>query len=152
LFSGSIYENITITNPRASASEVMDIVRSVGLETDINDMPMGLQTVIDENGSTISGGQKQRILIARALVNKPKIILMDEATSALDNITQAHVCETISKLNSCTRIVIAHRISTIQHCDMIVVMNEGRIVEQGTYHQLLQLKGMFYGLAARQSV
>lgn len=152
LFSGSIYENITITNPRVSISEVMDIVRAVGLETDINDMPMGLQTIIDENGSTISGGQKQRILIARALVNKPQIILMDEATSALDNITQAHVCQTISKLSNCTRLIIAHRISTIQHCDMIVVMNEGRIVEQGTYNDLLQLKGMFYDLAVRQSV
>ena len=91
-------------------------------------MPMGLHTVLAENSGTISGGQQQRILIARAIVNKPKIIYFDEATSALDNVTQAMVCETLESLQA-TKVVIAHRLSTVMNCDRIFVMDKGEIVE-----------------------
>lgn len=149
LISGSIYENITITAPNATYEDVKETVKSVGLEEDIANMPMGLHTVLSEDCGTISGGQQQRILIARAVVGKPKILFFDEATSALDNITQALVCESLEKLNA-TRLVIAHRLSTIMNCDRIIVLDKGQIAEEGTYHELMERKGLFYELARRQ--
>jgi len=149
LISGSIYENITITNSKISLKSVREVVKEAGLEEDIAKMPMGLYTGLMEDAGTISGGQKQRILIARAIVNKPKILFFDEATSSLDNITQAIVCESLEKLNA-TRVVIAHRLSTIVKCDRIIVIDNGEIVEQGTYHELMENKGLFFQLASRQ--
>lgn len=151
LIAGSIYENITITAPKIKRSEVEQAVTAVGLADDIAAMPMGLNTVVAEGAGTISGGQQQRILIARAIVNKPKILFFDEATSALDNVTQAQVCESLEKLHA-TRIVVAHRLSTVMHCDRILVMDAGRVIEQGSYEELMQKKGAFYQLAARQIV
>ena len=149
LISGSIYENITLTKPDATMKQVQEVVKSVGLADDIDNMPMGLHTVLSENCGTISGGQQQRILIARAIVSQPKILYFDEATSALDNITQSMVCATLEKLDS-TRVVIAHRLSTIIDCDRIIVMEAGRIVEEGNYKELMNSKGLFYQLASRQ--
>lgn len=149
LLTGSIYENITIAAPNTSMERVEETVREVGLEEDIKKMPMGLHTMIAEGAGTISGGQAQRILIARALVNKPKVIFLDEATSALDNVTQNQVVETLEKV-SATKLVIAHRLSTVKNCDRIIVMDKGRIAEQGTYEELMARKGLFYRLAIRQ--
>lgn len=149
LISGSIYENITLTAVNASYDDVERVVEEVGLTEDIEEMPMGLQTVVTEHCGTISGGQKQRILIARALINQPKVIFFDEATSALDNVTQAQVCDTLEKMDS-TRIVIAHRLSTIRNCDRILVLDQGNIVEEGDYETLMEKKGMFWELARRQ--
>lgn len=151
LISGSIFENITITAPDATLSEVQQAVEAVGLKDDIDAMPMGLHTILSEDASTISGGQQQRILIARAIISNPQILIFDEATSALDNITQRMVCDTLDSMQS-TRIVIAHRLSTIMRCDRIVVLNEGRIAEQGTYEELMSNNGLFCSLAGRQMV
>lgn len=151
LISGSIYENITITAPHTTMKRVQQVIQEVGLEKDIKDMPMGLHTVLSENSGTISGGQQQRILIARAIVGKPKILFFDEATSALDNVTQSMVCESLAGLKA-TRMVIAHRLSTVMDCDRIFVMDQGVIVEQGNYEELMQKKGVFYQLASRQMV
>lgn len=151
LISGSIYENITITAPNATLDDVHQTIEDVGLADDIAEMPMGLHTVLSEDCGTISGGQQQRILIARAIVGKPKVLFFDEATSALDNITQAMVCESLDKLNA-TRLVIAHRLSTIMDCDRIIVLDKGQVVEQGTYDELMEQKGLFYELAHRQIV
>ena len=122
-----------------------------GIDKDIEDMPMGMHTLISEGSGGISGGQKQRLMIARALINNPKILLFDEATSALDNITQKIVSDNIDKLK-CTRIVIAHRLSTIKNCDRIIVLDKGKISESGTFDELMNLKGLFYQLAVRQLV
>lgn len=149
LISGSIYENITITAPNCKMDRVKEVIKEVGLEDDIDQMPMGLHTVLSENSGTISGGQRQRILIARAIVGKPKIIYFDEATSALDNVTQSMVCESLEKLKA-TRLVIAHRLSTVMNCDRIFVLEHGELVEQGSYHDLMEKKGRFYDLAIRQ--
>lgn len=149
LISGSIYENITITAPNATMKRVKEVIKEVGLEDDIEQMPMGLHTVLSEGSGSISGGQQQRILIARALVGKPKVIFFDEATSALDNVTQSMVCQSLEAL-SATRLVIAHRLSTVMNCDRILVMDQGRLVEQGSYAELMDLKGRFYELASRQ--
>lgn len=151
LIQGSIHENITITAPNTKLKRVHEVVREVGLEDDIKDMPMGLHTVLSENSGTISGGQKQRILIARAIVNKPKIIFFDEATSALDNVTQATVTQSLERLKA-TKIVIAHRLSTVMNCDRILVLEHGELVEEGSYNELMEKKGRFYELAIRQIV
>ena len=110
---------------------------------------MGMQTVISEGQGGISGGQKQRLMIARAIAPKPKILIFDEATSALDNKTQKQVSEALDRLN-CTRIVIAHCLSTIRNCDRILVMDNGAIIEEGNYDQLIEKKGYFAELVARQ--
>ena len=120
-----------------------------GVADDIRDMPMGMFTMVSEGQGGISGGQKQRLMIARAIAPKPKILMFDEATSALDNLTQKKVSESLGCLK-CTRIVIAHRLSTIRQCDRILVLDEGRIVEDGTYDELLAKKGFFAELVARQ--
>lgn len=151
LISGSIFENITITAPDATVKDVNAVIAAVGLKEDIAAMPMGLHTVLSEDCGTISGGQQQRILIARAIISNPKILFFDEATSALDNITQSMVCETLEKMDA-TRIVIAHRLSTIIKCDRIIVLDKGRIVEQGSYDELMKNNGLFYQLASRQTV
>ena len=149
LISGSIYDNIVITAPGTTMKRVEQVVKKVGLESDIEQMPMGLHTILSENSGTISGGQQQRILIARAIVGNPKMLFFDEATSALDNVTQAMVCESLEKLNA-TRLVIAHRLSTVMACDRIFVMDKGQIIEQGSYQQLMKQEGLFYKLASRQ--
>lgn len=149
LISGSIFDNIVITSPSTTLKRVEQVIKEVGLEEDIKQMPMGLHTILSENSGTISGGQQQRILIARAIVGKPKILYFDEATSALDNVTQSMVCESLEKLRA-TRLVIAHRLSTVMKCDRIFVMDKGSIVEVGSYEQLMEQKGLFYKLATRQ--
>ena len=108
-----------------------------------------MQTVISEGSTNISGGQRQRILIARALAAKPSILILDEATSALDNRTQAIVTESLNQRNV-TRIVVAHRLSTIQACDKIIVLDSGKIVECGTFDELVALNGIFADLVKRQ--
>ena len=110
---------------------------------------MGMHTLLSEGGGGISGGQRQRLMIARAIVSKPKILLFDEATSALDNVSQKKVSESLAKLK-CTRIVIAHRISTIQECDRIIVLDQGQIVEDGTFEELIAENGFFAELVKRQ--
>ena len=151
LIAGSIFENITITAPSATLKDVQAVIEAVGLKSDIEQMPMGVHTVLSENSGTISGGQQQRILIARAIIAHPSILIFDEATSALDNVTQAAVCESLDKMNV-TRIVVAHRLSTIKNCDRIIVLQDGKIVEQGTYTALMDQNGLFHQLAARQLV
>jgi ABC-type bacteriocin/lantibiotic exporter with double-glycine peptidase domain len=126
--------------------------RMAGFDQDVKEMPMGMQTVISEDASTISGGQRQRLLIARALVRKPRIIYFDEATSALDNRTQAIVSRSLETLDA-TRVVIAHRLTTIRNADRIYVMERGRVVQCGSYDELMQETGaLFARLAARQIV
>lgn len=149
LISGSIYENITITAPNANMARVNQVIDAVGLRDDINQMPMGIHTVLSENCNTISGGQQQRILIARAIVGSPAILIFDEATSALDNITQAAVSSNLDKMKI-TRIVVAHRLSTIKNCDRILVLKDGSVAEEGNYESLMARKGLFYALASRQ--
>ena len=149
LFGGSIYENITISAPDLTLKDAWEAAEIAGIADDIRAMPMGMSTVLQEGGGGISGGQKQRIMIARAVAPKPRLLLLDEATSALDNITQKQVSDALDRMR-CTRVVIAHRLSTIRHCDRILVMDQGRIVEDGKYEQLIEKGGFFAELVERQ--
>jgi ATP-binding cassette subfamily C protein len=148
LMAGDIFSNI-VGASRLSMDDAWEAVRLAGMENDLRNMPMGMHTMISEGSSTISGGQKQRLMVARAIVKKPKILLFDEATSALDNTTQAIVTKSIATLKA-TRIVVAHRLSTIVNADRIFFIEQGRVVETGTFEQLMQLNGRFKALAERQ--
>ena len=149
LFPGDIYSNIVITAPKRTLKDAWEAAEIAGIAEDIREMPMGMNTVISEGQGGISGGQKQRLMIARAVVNKPNILIFDEATSALDNKTQKQVSDALEGLH-CTRLVIAHRLSTIKHCDRILVMDGGKFIEDGTYDELIQKGGLFAELVERQ--
>ena len=149
LFQGDIFSNITISAPQLTLADAWEAAETAGIAQDIRDMPMGMQTVISEGQGGVSGGQKQRLMIARAIAPKPRILIFDEATSALDNKTQKQVSDALDRLKS-TRIVIAHRLSTIKNCDRILVMDNGAIIEEGTYNELIEKKGAFAELVARQ--
>ncbi|WP_422000438.1 NHLP bacteriocin export ABC transporter permease/ATPase subunit [Reyranella sp.] len=148
LVPGSIYENIA-GSAQLSREQVLEAIRLAGFEADLATMPMGLETFVAEGSGQLSGGQRQRVMIARALVHKPRLIFFDEATSALDNRTQAIVGASLAATNA-TRIVIAHRLSTIRGADRILVLDRGRIVEAGTYDELIAREGVFFRLARRQ--
>jgi NHLM bacteriocin system ABC transporter ATP-binding protein len=150
LIVGDVFRNI-VGSANATQEEAWEAARLAGVADDIKAMPMKMHTVIGEDASTLSGGQRQRLMIARAIVNRPRILLFDEATSALDNRTQAIVTASLEGLRA-TRVVVAHRLSTIAKADRIYVIERGRIVQQGTYGQLIQEKGAFYELAQRQMV
>jgi NHLM bacteriocin system ABC transporter ATP-binding protein len=148
LMAGSLQENIAGAN-LLSTQEAWAALEMAALADEVRAMPMGLHTVVTEGGGTLSGGQRQRLLIARAVAKKPKILFFDEATSALDAKSQDQVMKALNRLRV-TRVVIAHRLSTIRDADKIVVLERGRVVEQGTYAQLMARKGTFAELARRQ--
>lgn len=130
----------------ATEAELWRALEQAALAEDVRAMPMGLETMLTDANRVLSGGQVQRLLLARALVQKPAILILDEATSALDNLTQRATMRAVRNLPA-TRIVIAHRLSTIRNADRILVLNEGKVAESGTFDQLLQRRG---GLFARQ--
>jgi ABC-type bacteriocin/lantibiotic exporter with double-glycine peptidase domain len=148
LMPTDIYRNI-IGSRNLSVNEAWEAARMAGLDRDIKNMPMGMHTVVSEGGGTFSGGQRQRLMIARALVNKPRIIFFDEATSALDNETQRIVTQSMDSMQA-TRIVIAHRLSTIINADRILVLQFGELVQSGSYAELMKEAGPFAELAKRQ--
>jgi ATP-binding cassette subfamily C protein len=146
---GSIVENIA-GGALISIDEAWEAAADAGLADDIKRMPMGMDTVVSEGATNLSGGQRQRLLIARALVTRPRILLLDEATSALDSQTQAIVNESLRRRHV-TRLVIAHRLSTIKRADQIYVLNQGRIVDRGTFDELVGRQGLFKSMIARQT-
>lgn len=133
----------------ASLDDVWEAARLAGIADDIEAMPMGMYTPLNERAATLSGGQRQRLMIARALLRRPRVLVFDEATSALDNQTQARVSANIASLNA-TRIVIAHRLSTVIQADQIYFIDGGHVVEEGTYEELLERRGRFWEMAERQ--
>ena len=149
LFAEDVYSNITISAPHLTVDDAWEAAEIAGIADDIRAMPMGMKTMISEGSGGVSGGQKQRLMIARAVAPKPRVLILDEATSALDNRTQKQVSEALDAL-ACTRIVIAHRLSTIKNCDRILYLEGGRIVEDGTYDELIAAGGLFAELVERQ--
>jgi ATP-binding cassette subfamily B protein len=147
LFSGTIRENITYGMEKYSEAELNQVIEQANLRELIDSLPDGLESQIGEHGDKLSGGQKQRITIARALLRRPKILILDGATSALDNVSEYHVQKAISaSVKGKTTFIVAHRLSTIRNADRIVVMENGVAVEMGTYDELMEKKGRFYEL------
>jgi ABC-type bacteriocin/lantibiotic exporter with double-glycine peptidase domain len=151
IFSGSIRQNIALTDPSLSFERVVEAARRARIDDDIREMAMAYETIVADGGSTLSGGQRQRLALARALVHDPAVLLLDEATSSLDATTERAVMDNLRELRS-TRIVIAHRLSTIMRADQIVVMEDGRVVELGTHDALLARRGHYAALIADQTV
>jgi ABC-type bacteriocin/lantibiotic exporter with double-glycine peptidase domain len=150
LMSASIFDNIA-SSASISMDEAWEAARMAGFAEDVESMPMGMHTIVSEGGTNLSGGQRQRLLIARALALRPKILLFDEATSALDNRTQAIVSESLDRLKV-TRVVVAHRLSTIRNADRIYVLQNGRLMQQGSFDQLANQPGLFSQLMQRQKL
>ncbi len=152
LFHRSLFENIAYGRPSASKKEIFKAAKQAHAHDFIKSLPKGYETMVGERGVKLSGGQRQRIAIARAILKDAPILVLDEATSALDSESEHLIQDALWKLmEGRTAIVIAHRLSTIQKMDRIVVMQEGKIVEQGTHKELLTKKGIYSDLWARQS-
>ena len=145
LFTGTIRENITYGMPDYTEEELQRALDMSAVSEFLPELPDGLETNVGERGEKLSGGQRQRVTIARALIRNPGILILDEATSALDNVSEYHVQKAIERsVKRRTTFIVAHRLSTIRNADRIVVMSEGRMVEMGTYDELMALKGRFY--------
>lgn len=139
LFGGTLYENILYGNPKASEEEVYSAAKQANAAEFIEAFPEQYQTLVGDRGIQLSGGQRQRIAIARAILKKPAILILDEATSALDSESEHLVQEALDNLmKNRTSLIIAHRLSTIKNADYLLVLEQGRIVEQGTPDLLLQ--------------
>ena len=149
IFGTTIHANIALSDPDLTREEIVAAAKSAQIHDEIAAMPMGYDTPLTDGGGSISGGQRQRIALARALVRRPAVLLLDEATSALDAITERRVQEALTAL-SCTRIVIAHRLSTVRAADCIWVIEDARLVEQGTHAELLARGGAYAALIASQ--
>jgi ATP-binding cassette, subfamily B, bacterial len=143
LLHGTVEENIRFGDTEATDAEVIDAARRAMVHDDIVSMPDGYATVVAERGGNLSGGQRQRICIARALLRRPRLLLLDEPTSALDSVSERAVQHTIDALQDVTTIVVAHRLHTLSSADRIVVLEHGRIADEGTYDELAARDGLF---------
>ena len=151
LFSGTVGENIALTNPEASSEEIVQAARLANAHDFIMDLPSGYSTSVGERGASLSGGQRQRVAIARTLLSNPKLLVMDEATSALDYETERKVCDNLfGNLNDRTVFFITHRLSTIRRADIILMLHEGAVVEVGTHDELMSRRGRYYALYRQQ--
>jgi ABC-type multidrug transport system fused ATPase/permease subunit len=151
LFKTSIFDNIVYSDPEADMPEVIAAARVANIHDFISGLPGKYDTEVGERGVTLSGGEKQRVCLARAVLKDPPILILDEATSALDTKSESLIQEALKEiLKDKTAIIIAHRLSTVQHADRIVVINEGRIVDEGTHDQLIDSSPLYRELARTQ--
>ena len=151
LFSGSIYDNIAYAKPNSEPAEVFRAARLANAHEFIIGLPDGYNTLVGEDGHNLSGGERQRVAIARAVLRDPKILILDEATSALDPETESKIQQALERLvKDRTTIAIAHRLSTLRHASRLAVIDKGRVAELGTHRELLEQKGIYYGLVMAQ--
>ncbi|NFI93587.1 peptidase domain-containing ABC transporter [Clostridium botulinum] len=152
-FSGTIKENLQFANKSLTDEEMICACKKTKIHDYINSLPLKYETPLEERGSNLSGGQRQRLSIARALLKNPDILIMDEATSNLDSITEKAIQKTMEECSgNITSIIIAHRLSTIMKCDKIYVLDNGKIVEEGSHKELIEKIGYYYRLWSGQSV
>ena len=153
LFRASIRENVACARPDATAAEIQRVCELANAWEFIRLLPQGLETAVGEGGANLSGGQRQRLAIARALLADPPFCVFDEATSALDTLSEQLIQETLEKhLGGRTVIFIAHRLATVKRCDRIVVIQQGRVVQDGSFDQLAAAPGMFRELVHGQQL
>lgn len=151
LFSGTVYQNIAYAKPDATRDEVIAVSKLAGCHEFIIKLPDGYNTKVGEKGYTVSGGERQRIAIARALLHNPKILILDEATASLDTETEKQIQDALARLSfSRTTIAIAHRLSTLRNANRLIVLDKGRVAEEGTHSELMQKRGIYYGLVMAQ--
>jgi len=151
LFSDTLHNNLLMGNPNATAEELDQVLGDVRLDSWVNRLPDGLDTLLGERGVNVSGGQKQRIAIARALLKRPAVFVLDDCLSALDADTERHILGSIRKATRrCTTILVSHRISTVAHADHIMVLEEGRVIQYGNHAALSQVEGLYKSLCERQ--
>ena len=144
LFSDTIYNNLRVGDEKITDEEIRKMCERLGVNTFIEQLPMGYKTMLEENGNNLSGGQKQRLAIVRALLRKPDVLIMDEATSNLDTVTEDQIKKVLEEYSDdMTWIMIAHRLHTIKSCDIIYVMDRGKVIEQGTHQELLAIDGRY---------
>ena len=144
-----LWDNLVGHNDEVASDEVWAAVRVADIEEEIRGMPMGMMTMVGTGGNVLSGGERQRVTIARSVIGSPQIMLFDEATNWLDNESQATVMRNLTALTS-TRVVIAHRLSTLQQADRIYVLQAGRVVQSGSFDELMEGDGVFRELVRRQ--
>ncbi len=153
LFSRTIRENILFGKEDATQAELQQAIRAAYFEKDLENLSMGLETLVGEKGVSLSGGQKQRVSIARALIKDPEILMLDDSLSAVDAKTEARIIENIQReRDGKTTIITTHRLSGIQHADIIIVLDDGQVVEQGTHEELLSRQGWYKEQFDRQQL
>ena len=151
LFSGTVLENLRYGNPAATMQEIEAAVKAVCADEIIARLPEGYDTQVGEGGSSLSTGEKQLLSFARALLADPRIFVLDEATSSVDTITEQKLQQAIETvMRGRTSFIVAHRLSTIRRADVILVVQDGRIIEQGSHRALMEQKGAYYALYTRQ--
>ncbi|MDZ8184905.1 MAG: peptidase domain-containing ABC transporter [Nostoc sp. ChiSLP02] len=153
LFDGTVQENIALTNPDATTEEIIEAAQVACAHEFIMNLPNGYNTRVGERGSALSGGQRQRIAIARSVLQRPKLLVLDEATSALDYPTERQICLNLARaFKGSTVFFITHRLNTVSNADVIVVMDNSRVIEQGSHQELMAAKGHYYYLYHQQEV
>jgi len=153
LFSGSVKENISLTNSEANDQDIVNAAKLAEAHDFIMSLPSGYSTSVGERGSSLSGGQRQRIAIARTILTNPNLLVLDEATSALDYNTENNLCNNLIKnLSDKTVFFITHRLPSVVNADLILLMHKGKIDEMGTHEQLMKLKGRYYALITKQGI
>lgn len=151
IFTASILENIALSDKEPNIDKAFTILDKVGLKDFVENLPMGIHTKLGVSGIEVSGGQKQRLMIARALYKDPEILFLDEATSSLDANTEKFIMDNLRQFRKGrTMIVAAHRLSTVMDADRIIYIKEGKLIEQGTHQELINLKGEYWKLVKNQ--
>jgi ATP-binding cassette subfamily B protein len=152
LFAGNVIDNIAVGEFAPAMERITHICKRIGILDFIENLPDGFNTYLGENGATLSGGQKQRIAIARALYKEPEILVLDEATSSLDSSSENYVQRAVASLREANKtiILIAHRLSTVLQADKIVVLNQGKVLEEGSHNFLFHSQGYYYRLWKQQ--
>lgn len=153
LFSRTIRENILFGKEEATEEDIKKAIRLASFEKDLENLPLGIETLVGEKGVSLSGGQKQRVSIARALIKDPEILILDDSLSAVDANTESAIIKNIqNERKDKTTIIATHRLSSIQHANQIIVLNDGKIIERGTHEELIQQNGWYKKQFDRQQM